>query len=138
MLGPAGLPPSRKLGVGVARVFVLLSSVHLCLVVAVIIYPEALAFEALAFEGKTVPFYYLAAATGFVYGAVRTPNWFKMSWLTFFTGACLSRGLTLIAFEVDYLTDFQQLAAAMSWILLWIGGILAALVLTANDILERD
>lgn len=133
MLPPAEIPPSRKIGVLVARLFVVLSSVYLAVVIGVIIKPEDVAFEKV-----TIPSYYLAVMFGLLYGSIRTPDWIKMAWLTTYTIACLGRGITLTVFDIDYLTQLQQFAAAISWFLLWVGGILAALALTANEILRRE
>lgn len=115
-----------------ARGFVFLSSIYLALVILVIVQPDDLAFESF-----TVPAYWVAAAVGLVYGSIRTPEWVRSLWLVAFTVACLGRGLTLMVYDVEYLTGPQQAAAAVSWILLWVGGTLATMVLTANEILRR-
>lgn len=128
------LPKSRRVGVYVARGYCIMSSLYLLVVIYTILKPEHLQFERL-----TIPSYYIAVPLGIVYGAVRTPNWIKMSWLTVFTVACLGRSLSLMTFDIDYLSRWQQVAASLSWLLIWIGGILSALVLTANEIIEgRD
>jgi len=122
---------SRMVGVRVARIFVLLSSVYLIAVTATILQPQAVDAAHLL-----LPVFYVAAVAGLIYALVPTPDWLKMTWIILLTITSFGRALTLAMPDVDYLTFWQQLAASLSWFLLWLGGVLAALVLTADKILR--
>lgn len=132
MIPPARLPRSRQVGVVVAMIYVLISSIYLVLIARYILEPHSMPFD-----GLTMPFYWAGTLLGFVYVLFRGWEKLRMAWLTSITVVCLGRALTLVFSEVDYLTDWQQVTAAISWLLIWIGSVLAALVLTAEQMLAR-
>lgn len=132
MIPPARLPRSRQVGVVVAEIYVLLSSLYLVLIARFILEPHDMSFDRL-----TLPLYWIGAVLGFIYTFVRGHEKLRMAWVTIMTLVCLSRAFTLALSEVDYLTDWQQVTAALSWLLVWVGAVLAALALTAEQLLAR-
>lgn len=133
MIPPARLPRSRQAGVIVAECYVFLASIYLALIARYILEPHDMLFDEM-----TMPLYWAGAFLGFIYAFVRGNEKLRMTWVTIMTIVCLGRALTLAFSEVDYLNDWQQVTAAISWLLVWIGSILAALVLTAEQMLARS
>ena len=122
------LPPSRRVGLRVARVAVVAISAYMVVVALTVPHVDP--------DGQILPVWIAAAATGIAYHARPSSYRLRTVWLVLVTVCTLGRGLSLVFVGTDNLTRGAELAAALSWLVTWQCAILAALVLTADDLLN--
>lgn len=121
------LPPSRRVGLRVARAAVVTISVYLIAVACTVLTAEP--------DQWTIPVWVAAGITGAVYFVRPSSDGWRSLWLTLLTVCALGRSLTLLFAGSAYLGRGMEIAASLSWLIVWLAGILAALVLTADRIL---
>jgi len=127
------VPKVRLAGAKLARGYCFLASVYLLAIVSGVLEPELVSIDRVM-----TPVFYVASLLGLVYAIFRTPKMLKMVWLYTLTVCCLGRGFALLFSDIGYLTTYQQVAASISWILVWLGAVLSALILTADEILRGE
>jgi len=122
------LPPSRRIGLRVARIAVVAISAYMVAITATVLRIDP--------DGQILPVWIAAAAVGVAYHARPSSYRLRTAWLVLVTICALGRALSLAFGGTDYLTRGQELSAALSWMVTWLCAILAALVLTADDLLN--
>lgn len=128
MVAPT-LPPSRRAGLTVARAAVAAISVYFVAVVFAVLGGDP--------DQGLAPMWLAAAVAGFAYHVRPSSHGRRTVWLVLVTLCALGRGLSLLFVGTDYLNRGREVAAALSWFVIWLCAILAALVLTADDLLNR-
>ena len=123
------MPRSRRVGVHVAHGAVLLISVYLGTIAATVVGPED-------HDAVTLPLWWLAVLAGAIYYACPDRPAARTAWLVLVTACALGRSLTLGLVGTDYLTRGQEIAASLSWLVVWLCAVLAALVITADRLLN--
>lgn len=125
----AHLPRSRRAGILVARAAVAVTTIYLGWVAATVLESDP--------DGQVVAFWWAAVVAGAVYHVRPRSHAARTAWLVLMTACALGRALTLALVGTDYLTRGQEIAAALSWAVVWLCSILAALVLTADRLLNE-
>ena len=122
------LSKARSAGVVVARLVVAAISIYLLVVAR-----EFPSLSALDHPSLFV----VAGAAGVFYAAL--PGVFSLRWIfvVALTFTAYGRAMALAFIGAEYLTTGQEVASVLSWFVVWTSGLLGALVLTAEKLLER-
>ena len=124
----APLPRPRQVGVTAARASVLVVTAYMAVVIVAILSPEP--------DRWLVPLWCAAVAAGVVFHARPRSSRARMAWLILVTVCALGRSMTLMFVGADYLSRSQEVAASLSWMIVWLCSVLAALVLTADALIR--
>lgn len=82
------------------------------------------------------PLFIAATVAGVLYAFEPRVDAFRVAWVVLLTVSAWGRALSLLFIGAPALTRAQEFAAATSWLIVFLGGILAALVLTAGNLLD--
>ena len=82
------------------------------------------------------PLFVVATVIGVLYAFEWRVSWIRWAWLVALTVCAWGRALSILFIGSPALTERGELSAFVSWSIVWIAGILAALILTAADVLR--
>lgn len=122
-------PRTRRAGVRVARAAVATITLYLGWVAASVIGNDH--------DGQLLPLWWAAVAAGAVYHLWPRSHAARTTWLVLVTVCALGRALVLAFVGTGYLSRGQEIAASLSWAVVWLCAVLAALVLTADHLLAE-
>lgn len=123
-------PKTRRAGVRVARAAVATITLYLGWVAAFVITTDH--------DGRIEPLWWAAVAAGIAYHLAPRSHATQTAWLVLVTVCALGRALVLAFAGTGYLSRGQEIAASLSWAVVWLCAILAALVLTADRLLGEE
>lgn len=82
------------------------------------------------------PLFVIATVVGVAYAFEWRVEWLRWTWLVLLTVCAWGRALSILLLGTAFLDRAEEVSSFVQWAIVWLAGILAALILTAADALQ--